>query len=121
MPAIGSTIGYDEAILVNSAARIAAGDSGTLAGYGGASTLRVQLDVTAASGTAPTLDVQIEDTLDGANWNKLASFAQRVATGREVVDVSTPFAGRLRVSWTIAGALPSFTFSVIAVSQSPGS
>lgn len=121
MPAIGSTVGYDEATLVNSAARTASGNSGTLAGYGGASTLRVQLDVTAASGAAATLDVLIEDTLDGANWNKLASFAQRVVAGREVVNVTTPFAGRLRVSWTIAGGSSSFTFSVIAVSQSPGS
>lgn len=121
MPATGSAIGYDEAVLVSSAARATSGDSGILTGYGGASTLRVQSDVTAASGTVPTLDVLVEDTLDGTNWNKIGSFAQKAAAGREVIDVTTPFAERLRVRWTIGGTTPSFTFSVSAVSQSPGS
>lgn len=121
MPAVGSKIGYDEATVVSSAARTTSGDSGTLTGYGGASTLRVQLDVTAASGVSPTLDVLVEDTLDGTNWNKIGSFGKKEAAGREVIDVTTPFTERLRVRWTIGGTTPSFTFSVVAVSQSPGS
>lgn len=111
---------YAEDTLVASAARTATGNSGVLAGdYGPSNTLRIQLDVTAASGTSPTLDVVVEDTLDGTNFNTIATFAQKTAAGREVVNVTVPFAKRLRVRWTIGGTTPSFTFSVVAVSQTP--
>lgn len=100
-------------------ARTASGDSGIFSAYGPASTLRAQLDVTAASGTTPTLDVVIEDTLDGTNWNVIGTFAQKVAVGREVINVTSPFGDRLRVRWTIGGATPSFTFSVRVASQVP--
>ncbi len=36
----------------------------------------MQLDVTAASGTLPTLDVVVQDTVDGTNWNTIATFTQ---------------------------------------------
>jgi len=98
--------------VVASAARIISGASATLTGYGPASTIRAQLAVTAASGTDPTLDVVIEDTLDGTNWNVIGTFAQKVTTGREVINVTVPFSDRLRVRWTVGGATPSFTFSV---------
>ncbi len=110
---------YAEDELVASAARTASGDSGVSFGWGGASTLRLQLDVTAASGTSPTLNVVVEDTLDGATWNTIATFAQRVAAGREVVNVTAPFSERIRVRWTVGGTSPSFTFGVRCVSQSP--
>ena len=119
MPAQGSTIGYVEETVVTSAARTATGNSGTLSGYGGATTLRAQLDVTAASGTTPTLDVKIQDTLDGTNWNDLVAFTQATATTREIKTVTTPFSDRLRVLYTIGGTTPSFTFSVRWASQSP--
>lgn len=102
---------------VASAARTSSGDSGAQADYGAAETLRVQLDVTAASGTSPTLDVVIEDTLDGTNWNVIGTFAQKTAIGREVINITTPFADRIRVRWTIGGTTPSFTFSVVVFSE----
>jgi hypothetical protein len=80
-----------------------------------AAKLRFQLNVTAASGTSPTLDVVVEDTLDGTNWNTVGTFAQRTAAGRQVIDITSPFSGRLRVRWTIGGTSPSFTFSVVGV------
>lgn len=98
---------------VASAARTVDGDSGPLNGYGIASTLRAQLNVTAASGTSPTLNVVIEDSVDGgATWNVIGTFAQRVAAGREVVNITSPFTGMLRVRWTVGGTTPSFTFAV---------
>lgn len=129
MPAIGSQIGYAEETVVASAARTASSDSGIVTGYGGGSSLRAQLNVTAASGTTPTLDVVIEDTLDGVNFNTIGTFTQKVAAAREVINVypqkadsatfQALFADRVRVRWTVAGTTPSFTFSVIVVSQSP--
>lgn len=96
-----------------SAARTASGDTGTLEGFGDVSKIRAQLDVTVVSGVTPTLNVVIEDTLDGANWNNIGTFAQKTASGREVINITTQFASRIRVRWTIDGATPSFTFSVV--------
>lgn len=118
MPAL-SGIGYSEEPLVASAARTSSSTSAALAGYGGASTLRLQLNISAAGGVAPTLDVVVEDTLDGSNWNTIGTFSQKTAVSREVINVTTAFADRLRVRWTIGGTTPSFTFGVIAAAQAP--
>lgn len=103
--------------VVASAARTTSGASAALAGYGGARLLRAQLDVTAASGTTPSLAVLIEDTLDGTNFYTVGTFAAKTAVGREVINVTTPFTDTLRVSWTITGTTPSFTFSVSVYSE----
>jgi hypothetical protein len=116
MPKIGVHPGVTDTLVV-SAARTGSGDSGPLTGWGVPSVARVQLDVTAAAGVGPTLDVVVEDTLDGTGWNVVGTFTQRTAVGRQVINLSTPFADRLRVRWTIAGTTPSFTFSVAAYSE----
>jgi hypothetical protein len=97
--------------VIESSARNTNGSSNTVQAYGGES-VRAQLNVTAASGTAPTLNVLIEDTVDGTNYNTIGTFAQKTAAGREVINVTVPFSDTLRASWTIAGTNPSFTFSV---------
>lgn len=105
-------------VLVASAARTAAGNSGTLtSGWGAVTTIRAQLNVTAASGTSPSLTVTIEDTLDGTNWNTIGSFSAKTAVSREVINITTPFSDRVRVSWTVAGTTPSFTFEVSAYTE----
>lgn len=111
-----SSLGITET-LVASAARTITGASALVDGWGAASKLRAQLNVTAASGTTPSLTVLIEDTLDGTTWNTVGSFAAKTATGREVISVTTPFTDRMRVSWTISGTTPSFTFDVITYSE----
>ena len=108
---------YAEQNLADSAARTASGNSGVFGGYGPASTLRAQLDVTAAGGTTPTLNVVIEDTLDGTTFNTVGTFAQRVAAGREVINITGAFSDQVRATWTIGGTTPSFTFSIRVVSQ----
>ena len=124
--ATGSITGYGEDEVVASAAVVATGNSGELSGdYGTCNTLRAQLNVTAQSETsgAPTLDVTIEDSLDGSNWNAVMVFTQLGSeTGREIKTLTTPFAKRLRVKWVIAGGAvdPSYTFDVQLVSQAPG-
>lgn len=103
--------------LVASAARTTSGESAVLSGFDDADTLRAQLNVTAASGTTPSLTVLIEDTLDGTNWNTVGSFSAKTAAGREVINASGPFANDIRVRWTITGTTPSFTFSVVAAAK----
>lgn len=103
--------------LVASAARTASGDSGAIKGWGAAKTIRAQLDITGFSGTGPALDVVIEDTLDGTNWNTVGTFAQGTGTAREVINITGPFSETLRVRWTLGGTAPSFTFSVKTYSE----
>lgn len=119
MPFGNRTRDVTETVVPGAARSAATGNSGTLTEYGAANTIRAQLDVTAASGTTPTLNVLIEDTLDGTNWNTVGTFAQKTAAGREVINITTPFSDTLRVSWSIGGTTPSFTFSVRWVVQAP--
>lgn len=117
-----------------SAARTTTGNSGALI----APTRKVgeyrgvifTLDITAASGTTPTLDVTIErfDVLSG-KWVALpgAAFAQKTTTGTDDLtiypgiaetanrSVSDVIGEAYRVVWTIGGTTPSFTFSIGAV------
>lgn len=99
-------------VVVASAARTASGNSGALGGYGQETKMRAAISVTAASGTSPTLDVVVEDTLDGTNWFTVGTFTQKTAAGTQVVNVESPFSDTLRVRWTVGGTSPSFTFEV---------
>ena len=59
-------------------------------------------DLTA--GGADTLDVVVEDSFDGTNWETLATFAQLSADGGEIIAPTRPPAPRIRATSTIAGA-----------------
>lgn len=111
--------------------RTTTGDSGVLTrGYGAVVSIRAQLNVTAASGTTPTLNVVIQDTLDDTNWNTIGTFTQKTAVSREVINILPQkaesgtfqplFSDRLRVLWTIGGTTPSFTFQVDWIVREPG-
>lgn len=117
MPKQDPAPGFLETI-VASASRTSSGNTGALPGWGVPSVARVQLEITAFTVLAGnTLDVVVEDTLDGTNWNVVGIFEQKTGNGREVINLSTPFADRLRVRWTIAGVNPAPTFSVVAYSE----
>jgi hypothetical protein len=110
----GGIVVAESEIVVPSAARTTSNTQTLDPLWGYVQALRMQLDVTAASGTTPTLDVVLEDSLDGTNWNTVKAFAQKIAAGREVVNVlpADQFGQPLRMRWTIGGGTPSFTFSV---------
>ncbi len=104
--------------LIANGTRTTSSNGSSVGGFGDATMFRAQLNVLVASGTAPTLDVVVEDTLDGgATWNTVLTFAQAVGVTRQVVNLTTPFSDDLRTRWTIAGTSPSFQFSVVAVAQ----
>ena len=71
-----------------------------------------KLDVTAASGTTPSLTVTIEESPNGSTgWVTRASFAARSTTGSQVIPL--PRAGPwVRAAWSVSGGTPSFTFAV---------
>lgn len=106
--------------VVASGARTVTGISEVWTGFGPASSIRAQLNVTAASGTTPTLDVVLEDTVDGGTtWNVIGTFIQKTAAGREVINITGLFTDSIRARWTVAGTTPSFTFTVNLTSQGP--
>lgn len=101
--------------VVPSAARTANGAGSSVAAGYGASNLNLILDVAAASGTSPSLAVQVEWSFDGGTTFVAAgdTFAAKTGTGKELktVPVRAPY---FRLSWTITGTSPSFTFSSTA-------
>lgn len=101
------------ATLVASTTQTASGDSGPLR-VGAQGPLRLELAVSAAAGTTPSMTAVVEDTLDGTNWNVLGTFTAVTAAGAQVLNIAEPFTDQLRVRWTISGTTPSFTFSVLA-------
>jgi len=94
-----------------SAARTA---SGTSAGFGTpADKLSVLLDVTAVSGTTPSMTVTVEWSSDGTNFataDPQDSMTAVTATGRKVKTFDVR-AEHFRLAWAITGTTPSFTFS----------
>jgi len=110
-PLTGEYADIDDVVLAAEAARTATGN-GDAVGLGDRGTLRLLLDVTAASGSSPTLDVTVETSYDSVTWRSLGTFAQKIAVGTE----RKSFVGAdryVRATWTIgAVATPSFTFSI---------
>ena len=109
-----ANLGFDDVL-------VPAGTVATASGVGAGFELddkdqwRGQVTVTAASGTTPSLTVNVQTSHDnGATdaWRTVASFAALTAAG------SSPwndFAGLdrwVRATWTITGTTPSFTFGV---------
>jgi hypothetical protein len=97
---------------VASAARTTTGTS-TAFNSDGADSLEATLTVSAASGTTPTLDVTLETSIDGTDWDTVAAFAQKTAAGSDK-HVFGPLGDQCRWKWTIGGTTPSFTFAIAA-------
>ena len=104
--------------LLASGARTATAAGTAVTGFAAAQQLVLQLQVTAASGTLPTLDVVIQDTVDGTNYQTIATFAQKTGVSREVIRLTSAFTDNLRVNYEIGGTTPSFTFNVITWADS---
>ncbi|QNB45842.1 hypothetical protein BR63_05645 [Thermanaerosceptrum fracticalcis] len=98
-----------------SAARTASGESGAMNLYD-AEELLLFLNVKAASGTSPTLDVKVQAKSPEGDWYDLASFTQATAAKKEAKAISG-FGQDVRISYTIGGTSPSFTFAVTGIAK----
>lgn len=100
--------------VVTSAARTTTGQSSAIECDRGERAC-VVLDVTAQSGTTPTLDVSVEWSADGTTWavgdpaDAFTQIAAATGTKAKSFTVKAPF---YRLKWTIAGTTPSYTFSI---------
>jgi len=85
--------------------------------------LALYLDITAVSGTNPTLDVKVQVSPDGTTWFDPASttsnrdsyaFAQKTGTGQDVKIIPVNPCRYIRESHTVGGTGPNFTYSLTA-------
>jgi len=72
------------------------------------------LQVSAVSGTSPTLVVTIQHSVNGTVWTDLASFPSQNAVNGEylVIPAGTTVNQYLRTRWVVGGTTPSFNFNV---------
>jgi hypothetical protein len=96
---------------VASAARTATGN-GTAFDTDGIDGLNATLVITAASGTTPTMTLNLETTADGTNYYVAGSFPQQTTTNAGISRMIGNLGSLSRWAWTIGGTTPSFTFSV---------
>lgn len=78
--------------------------------------LAVEVDVTAVTGTGPSMTVSVEWSHDGTTWftgDPPDVFTAITAVGKKVkeFDMKGPW---YRVAWAITGTTPSFTFALTA-------
>jgi hypothetical protein len=106
--------------ILASAARTTTGTTSTYCDLGKFTKFAMQLVVTAASGTSPTLDLTWQHSIDGGTtWYTVATFTQATAAttalkaASEVEAATAVVLGDcMRGSYVIGGTTPSFTFSI---------
>lgn len=101
-----------------SAARTETGQS-TQFDVGEGDTIALLVDVTAVSGTSPSLTVNVEWTDDGSTWfvSDPADAFTAITAADKKAKVFTVKGTAARLNYTISGTTPSLTFSVRAVRQ----
>jgi hypothetical protein len=97
--------------VVASAARTTNGNSSTVTGWA-RNGVAAKVDVTAVSGTTPSLTVTVQDSPDGTTWTTRDTFGAKTAVSNETRTLPSGLDVFQRVAWTITGTTPSFTFSV---------
>lgn len=98
--------------------------TGAAVEMGGAGRVTLTVDITAASGTTPTMTVVIEGSIDGTTWFTIATvglsgLGYGVGVPSNFTGVSAtrgvvPAAPFMRYRSVIGGTTPSFTYSVLA-------
>lgn len=103
------------ALTLHAAGAESSSGAGASIDIGARALARAHIDITAVSGTAPTLDVVLETSRDQVIWRAapVGAFAQATAAGtqtRAFLDLER----YVRARWTIGGTgSPSLTFSIV--------
>lgn len=99
-----------ECNLLESAARTATNTSDTFE-MGARSMALLKLEITAVSGTNPTLDVVVQTSSDNSTWRNAFVFGQCTTTGS--IEREIPHCNfYIRAVSTLGGTDPSFTYSL---------
>ena len=76
-----------------------------------------QLNVISASGSSPTLDVDVCELNSDGYEVVLASFPQQTNTGLVTIDLPHTQGRQMYIKYTIGGTSPAFRFSVVVVGK----
>lgn len=101
-------------VIQASAPQTVNGQSGGIPVPVGSSSVAVQVNVTAASGTTPSMTLTVQWSNDGTTWGSADGTPDTMTaiTAATVVSKSFPVRGGfMRLSWAITGTTPSFTFA----------
>jgi hypothetical protein len=75
---------------------------------------QVNVNVTAATGTTPTLDIRVEESFDGGtNWVTMYEMPRITAIGNYNTPIMRASGRHIRYVQTVGGTTPSFTRSVL--------
>ena len=102
-----------------SAARTTTGAADLAALPGPYRELTVYIDVTAVSGTTPSMTVTYQISPDGVNFYDHTPGAAITATGKQSIRIPTNIGAFGRLSYAITGTAPSFTFSAAVELKRP--
>jgi hypothetical protein len=80
-----------------------------------------QVAITAVSGTTPTLDIVLQETMDGVNFYDVYHFERITATGTYYSPVMKLAGIGFRYVRTVTGTTPSFTMSAIRIGRAGNS
>lgn len=73
----------------------------------------VFLEITAASGVAPTLDITIEiQNPKTKNWHAMSVFTTKTIVGKDIGNVEYGVGEKMAFSYLVGGSNPSFTFTI---------
>lgn len=111
----GSQIEDGVKVLSASAAKTTTFTTNADDGYKNADSIILQANVTAQSGTTPTLDIKLQDSFDsGSTWQDtgIAIPTITTTTGTFQVRSTLPLAPLVRAVCTIGGTTPSYTFAL---------
>lgn len=102
-----------ERAFLASAARTTSGQSSAF-DVEDAAALEGKVTVSAVAGTAPTLDLSLETTVDGTNWYACGAFTQKSGAGSDA-RMFAPLGQQARWKWAIGGSAgQSVTFTVVS-------
>lgn len=102
-----------------SAARTASGTADIGAIPGEQTELLVYVDVTAVSGTSPSMTVTYQSSHDNSTFFDNTSGIAITAAGRQLIKIPTTTGKFGRISFAISGTTPSFTFSAVVEAKRP--
>lgn len=108
---------YPKTLVASSARSVTSGNSGAI-DMTGVEAANILLDITTHTGTSPTLNVTVETSADsslgtGATWYVLTTFTQKTVVSNQYLNFNRNLGESIRISWTLGGTVPSFTFSAV--------
>ena len=113
-------------LILESTAYTASGNAPAVSVPLAVSTLAVDVNVTAASGTSPTLQLVLERQGADGIWYAVWSPTSITAVGTASTSVgpgcatAASLTGAIRLRWVVGGTTPSFTFSASIVARAMG-